>query len=188
LSLSIQALGCVTDGPTVDASRWDPAFATAGVGDHHAIPLVSHTGYPGSGEVNVSPSANDPGQPDQGLTVRGEFTLHGADPDRTYFIARKVDATPPVLDCASVAAWNPFLEWVDAVTPTSPPVFVILTTSPGGAGTAHFYGRFASALFTDGKLFSARFAILEDTNNSGAPDAGDTEAYVTDACVVVTVK
>jgi hypothetical protein len=187
-SLSILGLACSGDERTVAPSGADPVFAAAGVGDHHGIPLVSHTGYPGGGQVNVSPSANDPGLTDEGLTVRGEFILHGGFPDRTYFIARKVDATPPVFDCATVVAWNPFLEWLDAVTPTSPPVFERLTTSRGGAGAASFYGRFATALFTDGKVFSVRFAVLDDTNRSGAPDAADTEAYVTDACVLVTVK
>ena len=163
-------------------------FTVAGVGDHHAIPLVSHTGYPGSGTVSVTATASDPGPTDQGLTVQGEFTLQGAHPDRTYFIARKVDAIPPVFDCTTVAAWNPFVEWVDKLTPSSPPVFEVLNTSAGGAATAHFYGRFASALFVDGNIMSSRFAVLDDTNGSGVPDAGDTEAYVSEGCVLLTVK
>jgi hypothetical protein len=186
-SLSI-ALGCSPGDRVTTEPGQHPVFAAASVGDHHAIPLVSHTGYPGSGTVSVSPTASDPGPTDQGLTVQGEFTLHGAYADRTYFIARKVDATPPVFDCATVSAWNPFIEWVDKLTPTSPPVFEVLSTSAGGGATEHFYGRFATALFADGNVMSARFAILDDTNGSGTPDAGDTEAYVTEACVLVTVK
>jgi len=181
-------LGCNAGEHLATEPGLGPLFVATGVGDHHAIPLVSHTGYPGSGQVNVSPTASDPGATDQGFTVQGQFTLHGADPDRTYFIARKVDLTPPDFDCTTVAAWNPFIEFLDAITPSSPPVFRVLTTSAGGAGAAHFYGRFTTPLLDDGKVFSVRFAILDDTNGSGTPDAGDTEAYVTDACVTVTVK
>ena len=187
-SLSVLGLACNASEPVAPGPDLRRVFADVGVGDHHAIPLVSHTGYPGSGQVNVSPTASDPGATDQGFTVQGQFTLHGADPDRTYFIARKADAAPPVFDCTTVAAWNPFIEFVDAVTPSSPPVFRVLTTSAGGAGGAHFYGRFPGPLFDDGKFFSVRFAILDDTDGSGTPNTGDTEAYVTDACVTVTVK
>ncbi|HEV8356731.1 MAG TPA: hypothetical protein VGQ17_08215 [Gemmatimonadales bacterium] len=186
--LTVLLAACGVEPTVPSAPGVGPLLAAVGVGDHHAILLVSHTGYPGSGQVNVSPTASDPGLTDQGFTVQGEFTLHGADPERTFFIARRVDATPPIFDCTTVAAWNPFIEFLDAVTPTSPPVFRVLTTSAGGAGAAHFYGRFATPLFADGKFFSVRFAILDDTNGSGTPDAGDTEAYVTDACVTVTVK
>ena len=186
-SLSL-ALACSPGERVATEPPLHAVFDATGVGDHHAIPLVSHTGYPGSGMVSVSPTASDPGSTDQGLTVQGEFNLHGAYPDRTYFIARKVDAIPPVFDCTTVSAWNPFIEWVDNLTPSSPPVFEVLHTSAGGAATAHFYGRFATPLFADGNVMSSRFAILDDTNGSGAPDAGDTEAYVTDACVLLTVK
>lgn len=188
LAVAVIVLSCNAGDRTAAEPALGPLFDAAGGGAHHAIPLVSHTGYPGSGMVNVAATASDPGPTDQGFTVQGQFTLHGADPDRTYFIARKVDATPPVLDCTTAAAWNPFLVWVDKVTPSSPPIFLELTTSAGGAGAVHFYGRFATTLFADGNQFSVRFAVLDDTDGSGTPNAGDTEAYATDPCVMVTVK
>ena len=187
LPLSLFALAC-DGGERLAPDAGAPLFGAGEVGSHHALPLISHTGYSGSGLVNVSVTASDPGTTDQGFTVEGEFTLHGAEPGRTYFIARKADFVPPVLDCTTIAAWNPFIEWLDAVTPTSPAVFTVLTTSAGGSGTAHFYVRSTSPLLADGKLFSVRFAILDDTNGSGTPNAGDTEAYVTDGCVTVRVK
>ena len=188
LSVPLFVLACDGGSRLAPDRAVTPLFAAAGVGSHHAIRLVSHTGYAGAGLVNVSVTASDPGPTDQGFTVQGEFTLQGADPNRTYFIARKADFMPPVLDCTTIAAWNPFIEWLDSATPTSPSVFTVLTTSAGGAGSAHFYVRSTSPLLADGAVFSVRFAILDDTNGSGTPNAGDTEAYVTDACVTVTVK
>ena len=185
LPATLFALACDTGKPLAPAG---PLLAISGVGSHHALALTSHTGYSGLGLVNVSVTANDPGLTDNGFTVQGEFTLHGAEPNRTFFIARKADFMPPVLDCTTIASWNPFIEWLDAATPTSPAVFTILTTSAGGAGAAHFYVRSTNPLLADGSVFSVRFAILDDTNGSGTPNAGDTEAYVTDACVNVTVK
>jgi hypothetical protein len=182
------ALACDAGGALVSESGVAPIFASSDVGSHHGIPLVSHTGYSGTGLVNVSVTASDPGPTDQGFTVQGEFTLHGAAPSHTFFIARKADFMPPVLDCTTIATWNPFIEWLDAATPTSPPVFSVLTTSAGGAGAAHFYVRSTSPLLADGSVFSARFTILDDTDGSGTPSTSDTEAYVSDGCVNVTVK
>jgi len=146
---------------------WDVSRAEASMSrnETHGIELVAVLGT-GSGAVNVTPTAEDQGT----FHVQGVVHIHGAAPNTTYLVQRAPDLN--VADPACTGPWIPF------PVPNSGPL-VTLTTSPSGAGAAHFELGVGGA-FTSGTAFNVRFRVIEDIQ---AP----TSILVSD-CVTVVVK
>lgn len=116
----------------------------------HAIPLAATLGA-GWGAVNVTPTAEDQGT----FHVQGEVHVLGAPPNSTYLVQRAPD-----LNVADPTCTGP---WVSFPVPNPGPL-VTLTTSPGGAGAAHFEIGVAGP-FTSGTPFNVKFRIIDDLNN-----------------------
>lgn len=131
----------------------------------HAIPLVATLGT-GWGAVNVTPTAEDQGT----FHVQGEVLVVGAPPNTTYIIQRAPDLNVADPNCTG--------PWISFPIPNPGPI-VTLTTSPGGAGSAHFELGVAGA-FTSGTPFNVRFRLIDDL----ATPASVLES----ACTTVVVK
>lgn len=155
--------------PAAPTTSAPPAFlvertATEGTATH-AIALIAIVGA-GSGRVNVTPTAEDQGT----FHVQGQVHIHGAAARTTYFIQRAPD-----LNVADPACTGP---WISFPTPNPGPL-VTLTTSPAGAGAAHFELGVGGP-FTSGTPFNVRFRVIDDLLNP-------TSVLMSD-CVTVVVK
>ena len=141
----------------------------------HAIDLVCFAGPcdGAAGQVNVTPNARAVANAAEGFgfAVEGQFNVHGAPPNTTYLVQRRVDFTVDG-GCTGAA-------YVSFPIPQSAGPLVRLTTSPGGAGAAHFDLQLPG--FADGAQFDVTFRVLEES-----PNAGGTELR-TD-CVTVTIR
>lgn len=153
---------CSSDGTaSITAS---PTLAVSG-GATHAIALVARLGT-GTGAVNVTPTAEDQGT----FHVQGEVHIRGAAPNTTYLVQRAPD-----LKVADGACTGP---WISFPIPNAGPL-VTLTTSPSGAGAAHFELAVGGA-FSSGTPFNVRFRVIDALVNT-------TSELVSD-CVTVVVK
>jgi hypothetical protein len=141
-----------------------PALKFGGTATH-AIELVAIVGT-GTGAVNVTPTAEGRGT----FHVQGEVHIHGAAPNTTYLVQRAPD-----LNVADPACTGP---WISFPIPNAGPL-VTLTTSPGGAGAAHFELAVGGP-FTSGTPFNVRFRVIDNLANP-------TSVLVSD-CVTVVVK
>jgi len=158
--------GCSPDSPTVPQASGSsrPALDVGGT-DTHAIPLVAVLGT-GSGSVNVTPTAEDQGT----FHVQGEVRILGAVPGTTYLVQRAPD-----LNVADPACTGP---WISFPLPNAGPI-VTRTTSPTGAGAAHFELAVGGP-FTSGTPFNVRFRVIDDLQSP-------TSILMSD-CVTVVVK
>jgi hypothetical protein len=102
--------------------------------------------------------------------VQGEVHIIGAAPNTTYLVQRAPD-----LNVGDPACTGP---WISFPIPNAGPL-VTLTTSPSGAGAAHFELGVGGA-FTSGTPFNVRFRVIDDLQ---AP----TSILMSD-CVTVVVK
>ena len=164
VAAAIVAAAC-SDGTAAPTTAADPAVLEVGGTATHAIELVAIVGT-GSGAVNVTPTAEDQGT----FHVQGEVHIHGAAPNTTYLVQRAPD-----LNVADPACTGP---WISFPIPNAGPL-VTLTTSPGGAGAAHFELAVGGA-FTSGTPFNVRFRVIDDLVNP-------TSVLMSD-CVTVVVK
>ena len=157
---------CSTERPTAPRAL-EPSRASASMGgtQPHGIDLVAVLGS-GAGAVNVTPTAEDQGT----FHVQGEVHVTGAAPNTTYLVQRAPD-----LNVADPTCTGP---WISFPIPNAGPL-VTLTTSPSGAGAAHFELGVGGA-FTSGTPFNVRFRIIDDLQ---AP----TSILMSD-CVTVVVK
>ena len=157
---------CSADTPTAPRVP-EPSRAVASMSGSqtHAIDLVAVLGT-GSGAVNVTPTAEDQGT----FHVQGEVHVRGAAPNTTYLVQRAPD-----LNVGDPACTGP---WISFPIPNAGPL-VTLTTSPSGAGAAHFELGVGGA-FTSGTAFNVRFRVIDDLQ---AP----TSILQSD-CVTVVVK
>jgi hypothetical protein len=91
----------------------------------------------GLGHLSLSPTARHPD-----FWAQGEVSIHGGLPSTSYIFQRATDDTPGdgVCDIASA----PPDGWITLVT---------LTTSPAGAGAAHFVRHTSSAVTPGGTRF-----------------------------------
>ena len=159
---SLAACSSETTAPT--RSVPPPALQDRGTATH-AIELVAIVGT-GTGAADVTPTAEDQGT----FHVQGVVHIHGAAPNTTYLVQRAPD-----LNVADLACTGP---WISFPIPNAGPL-VTLTTSPGGAGAAHFELAVGGA-FTSGTPFNVRFRVIDDLVNP-------TSVLVSD-CVTVVVK
>lgn len=157
--------------PAISASA---AATSASAAATHAIRLTCFAGpCTGSGYVNVTPNSRPvPGANEGfGFAVEGQFNVHGAPRNTTYLVQRRVDLLVNGI-CTGLA-------FVTFPIPQAPGPLVTLTTSPAGAGAAHFDLQLPG--FADGSQFDVMFRLIES-----APNAGGTELRT--ECVTVTVK
>lgn len=131
----------------------------------HGIPLAATLGT-GWGVVNVTPTAEDQGT----FHVQGEVLVLGAPPNTTYIVQRAPDLNVADPNCTG--------PWISFPVPNPGPL-VTLTTSPGGAGAAHFELGVGGA-FTSGTLFNVRFRLIDDL--------GTPSSVLETACTTVVVK
>ncbi|HEU4721328.1 MAG TPA: hypothetical protein VFS59_08195 [Gemmatimonadaceae bacterium] len=157
---------CSPDAPTTPSLLEPSRFAASnGTTRTHGIELLAVLGT-GTGAVNVTPTAEDRGT----FHVQGEVHVNGAAPNTTYLVQRAPD-----LNVGDPACTGP---WISFPIPNAGPL-VTLTTSPSGAGAAHFELGVGGA-FTSGTAFNVRFRLIDDLQ---AP----TSILMTD-CVTVVVK
>lgn len=157
---------CSPDAPTTPRTIASPG-ATLDVGgtETHAIQLAAVLGT-GSGAVNVTATAEDQWT----FHVQGQVHIVGAAPNTTYFVQRAPD-----LNVADPTCTGP---WISFPVPNAGPL-VTLTTSPAGAGAAHFELGVGGA-FTTGTPFNVRFRVIDDLQSP-------TSILMSD-CVTVVVK
>ena len=157
---------CSPDSPTTPPTLGS-ARATLDVGGTktHGIALVAVLGT-GSGAVNVTPTAEDQGT----FHVQGQVHIRKAAPNTTYLVQRAPD-----LNVADRSCTGP---WISFPIPNAGPL-VTLTTSPAGAGAAHFELGVGGP-FTSGTPFNVRFRVIDDLVNP-------TSVLMSD-CVTVVVK
>jgi hypothetical protein len=150
VSLGILATAMATSPPgaLADAGAQSRLTATAGQG---------------AGIVEVAPTAYDVAGPET-FDVQGTVTVHGAVPDTTFTILRRVDLSP---DGVCTGA-----EWLMLPPPNEP----ALTTSAGGAGALHFEIA-RGAPFVDAVSFDVQWQLV---GSEGSVLASD--------CLTVTVK
>jgi hypothetical protein len=127
--------------------------AQADPGLHSTLTAV--TGQ-GTGHVLVAPTAEDQGT----FAVQVTVNIHGAAPNTTFEVARAVDLNPDGV-CTMASGWLPLGN---------------LTTSPGGAGAAHFEVH-RGAPFLSGVRFDAVFRAV-----------GTDGSELRSDCLTVTVK
>jgi hypothetical protein len=149
----------------VPAGDHDLRTSSASEGTHgQVLTAVSGTG---TGIVNVTATAEPvAGAPeDFGFSVEGEVTVHDAPPNTTFLVQRKVD-----LNVNGVCEGPAFI----TVPVPRPGPLVTLTTSPAGAGAAHFAVQFPTkpdgSPFPDGTPFDVMFRLLESSPNPGATE------------------
>ena len=117
--------------------------------------LTAVTGQ-GTGHVLVAPTAEDQGT----FAVQVTVNIQGATPNTTFAVARAVDLNPDGV-CTEASGWLPLGD---------------LTTSPGGAGAAHFEVH-RGAPFLSGVRFDAVFRAV-----------GSDGTELRSECLTVTVK
>lgn len=161
-SASIAACSSDSTAPTKSAPL--PALHVRGSATH-AIELRARVGT-GTGAVNVTPTAEDHGT----FHVQGEVHIRGVAPNTTYLVQRAPD-----LNVADEACTGP---WISFPIPNAGPL-VTLTTSPGGAGAAHFELAVGGA-FISGRQFNVRFRVIDALANPTSVLESD--------CITVVVK
>jgi hypothetical protein len=166
LVTGVLVAACSADSTTTPQNL-EPARATlnAGGSQTHNIELVALLG-PGSGSANVTPTAEDQGT----FHVQGQVHIVGALPNTTYYVQRAPD-----LNVGDPACTGP---WISFPFPNAGPT-VTLTTSAGGAGSAHFELGVAGA-FTSGTPFNVRFRVIDNLQNP--------TSILMSNCVTVVVK
>jgi hypothetical protein len=117
--------------------------------------LTAVTGQ-GTGHVLVAPTAEDQGT----FAVQVTVNIQGATPNTTFAVARAVDLNPDGV-CTEASGWLPLGD---------------LTSSPGGAGAAHFEVH-RGAPFLSGIRFDAVFRVV-----------GSDGTELRSECLTVTVK
>jgi hypothetical protein len=127
--------------------------AQADPGLHSTLTAVAGQG---TGHVLVAPTAEDQGT----FAVQVTVNIHGAAPNTTFEVARAVDLNPDGV-CTMASGWLPLGN---------------LTTSPGGAGAAHFEVH-RGAPFLSGVRFDAVFRAV-----------GTDGSELRSDCLTVTVK
>jgi hypothetical protein len=140
------------------------SFAVGGTATH-GIDLFAVLGT-GSGAVNVTPTAEDHGT----FHVQGEVRIIRALPNTTYLVQRAPDLNVTDPSCTG--------PWISFPIPNPGPL-VTLTTSPAGAGAAHFELAVGGA-FTSGTPFNVRFRVIDDLQSP-------TSVLLSD-CATVVVK
>ena len=163
VAVAMLCAGCTVEPTMPDAKA--PAVMLDRAASTHSVDLVAVLGT-GSGAVNVTPTAEDHGT----FHVQGEVHVNGASPNTTYLVQRAPDLNVGDPACTG--------NWISFPIPNAGPL-VTLTTSPSGAGAAHFELAVAGA-FTSGTPFNVRFRVIDNV-------ASPTSLLMSD-CITVVVK
>lgn len=163
--LGLAAAACSADTSFTPPTEVRAAAVRASTGPTHGIDLYAVMGT-GVGGVNVTPTAEDHGT----FHVQGEVHIRGASPNTTYIVQRAPDLNVADPNCTG--------PWISFPIPNPGPV-VTLTTSPGGAGAAHFELAVGGP-FVSGRAFNVRFRVIDALVNP-------TSVLMSD-CITVTVK
>jgi hypothetical protein len=121
-----------------------------------------------AGIVNFSAPARpvNGAAPGIGVAHEGVYAVHGAPPNTVYLLQRAIDINVNGVCTGTFITW-PFPPTQPLGSPSGPPP-ARLTTSPGGAGAAHFTFEFASgnpALRVD-----IVFRLIEESPNRGGTE------------------
>ncbi len=162
--LGFTVVACSPDASTAPPIAGRVSLSAATVSTH-GIALTAVMGS-GTGGVNVTPTAEDHGT----FHVQGQVHIRDASPNTTYIVQRAPDLNVADPNCTG--------PWISFPIPNAGPV-VTLTTSPSGAGAAHFELALGGP-FVSGRSFNVRFRVIDAV---GAP----TSVLMSD-CVTVTVK
>jgi hypothetical protein len=104
--------------------------------------------------------------PGLGVAHEGVYAVHGAPPNTVYLLQRAIDINVNGVCTGTFITW-PFPPTQPVGSPSGPPP-ARLTTSPGGAGAAHFTFEFAGgnpALRVD-----VVFRLIEESPNPGGTE------------------
>jgi hypothetical protein len=168
-------LTACSDGSVAPTGTESGQALTASASPTHAIDLTCFAGPcdGAAGQVNVTPNTRPVANAAEGFgfAVEGQFNLRGAPPNTTYLVQRKVDFAVDGV-CTGAA-------YVSFPIPQFAGPLVRLTTSPGGAGAAHFDLQLPG--FADGSQFDVTFRLIEES-----PNANGTELRT--GCVTVKVR
>ncbi len=136
----------------------------------HGLALTCFAGPCGgaAGIVNFSAPARsvDGAAPGFGVAHEGVYTVHGAPPNTVYLLQRAIDINVNGVCTGTFITW-PFPPTQPGGDPNGPPP-ARLTTSPSGAGAAHFTFEFAGgnpALRVD-----IIFRLIEESPNPGGTE------------------
>lgn len=160
------SLACAAERtPTTAPSEALRVTLTQGGTITHGIALAATLGT-GWGAVNVTPTAEDQGT----FHVQGTVHVVGVPANTTYLVQRAPDLNVADPNCTG--------PWITFPIPNPGPL-VTLTSSPGGAGSAHFELGVAGP-FTSGTPFNVKFRLIDDLV---APTS-----VLESACTTVVVK
>ena len=136
----------------------------------HGLALTCFGGPCGgaAGRVNFSAPARpvDGAAPGFGVAHEGVYAVHGAPPNTVYLLQRAIDINANGVCTGTFITW-PFPPTQPTGDPAGPPP-ARLTTSPSGAGAAHFTFEFAGgnpALRAD-----IIFRLIEESPNPGGTE------------------
>lgn len=139
------------------------ALATGALADPGTHSKLTAIAGQGAGIVEVAPTANDVAGPDT-FDVQGTVNVHGAAPNTTFTVLRRVDLNPDGVCTGAIWLTLP------------PPNEQALTTSNGGAGALHFEIA-RGAPFVDGVSFDVQWRLV-----------GSDGSILESDCFTVTVK
>jgi hypothetical protein len=149
---------------------WAATEAAANASPTHGLALTCFAGpcSGAAGTVNFSAPARsvDGAAPGFGVAHEGVYTVHGAPPNTVYLLQRAIDINVNGVCTGTFITW-PFPPTQPLGDPSGPPA-ARLTTSPSGAGAAHFTFEFAGgnpALRVD-----IIFRLIEESPNPGGTE------------------
>jgi len=151
-------------------AAWAARVAAANASPTHGLALTCFAGPCGgaAGTVNFSAPARsvNGAAPGFGVAHEGVYAVHGAPPNTVYLLQRAIDINVNGVCTGTFITW-PFPPTQPQGDPSGPPP-ARLTTSPSGAGAAHFTFEFAGgnpALRVD-----IIFRLIEESPNPGGTE------------------
>jgi hypothetical protein len=136
----------------------------------HGLTLTCFAGPCGGadGTVNFSAPARsvNGAAPGFGVAHEGVYAVHGAPPNTVYLLQRAIDINVNGVCTGTFITW-PFPPTQPNGDPSGPPP-ARLTTSPSGAGAAHFTFEFAGGI--PGLHVDMIFRMIEESPNPGGTE------------------
>lgn len=156
--------------PVKSASSVVTAELVSNASPTHGLTLTCFAGPCGgaAGTVNFSAPARsvDGAAPGFGVAHEGVYTVHGAPPNTVYLLQRAIDINVNGVCTGTFITW-PFPPTQPNGDPSGPPP-ARLTTSPAGAGAAHFTFEFAGG--NPGLQVDIIFRLIEESPNPGGTE------------------
>jgi hypothetical protein len=147
-----------------------PASPASNASPTHGLALTCFAGPCGgaAGTVNFSAPARpvDGAAPGLGVAHEGVYAVHGAPPNTVYLLQRAIDINENGVCTGTFITW-PFPPTQPLGDPSGPPP-ARLTTSPSGAGAAHFTFEFAGG--NPELRVDIIFRLIEESPNPGGTE------------------